>query len=92
MFSPFSMGFSFTPLIMVLILWSLFWKAWALWISARRGEKIWFGAILVFNTVGILEILYIYIFSKDKAPKVLKDVVVDAPEIKEENKTNTPNN
>lgn len=51
---------------LLLIAWSLFWKAWALWISAREGKKIWFGVLLVINTMGILEILYIFIFSKMK--------------------------
>lgn len=88
MFSPFSMGFGFTPLMIILVLWSLFWKAWALWISARRGEKVWFGAMLVINTVGVLEILYIYIFSKNKTPKA-SESVVDVPEVKEENKTDS---
>jgi hypothetical protein len=68
----------------VLIIWSIFWKAWALWISARRGEKVWFGVMLVVNTVGILEILYIYVFSKDKAPEAVKNIIANAPKIEEE--------
>ena len=48
----------------LIIIWSLFWKGWALWRAARKGSKIWFVVLLVVNTLGILEILYIYIFSK----------------------------
>lgn len=51
-------------LFIPLLLWSLFWKAWALWKAARAGEKVWFGAMLVLNTAGILEIVYIFLFSK----------------------------
>ncbi len=51
-------------LVTVLLVWSLIWKGIALWKSARRGEKAWFIIFIIANTVGILEILYIYIFSK----------------------------
>jgi len=46
------------------IIWALVWKAWSLWIAARKNQKIWFGALLLINTMGILEILYVFIFSK----------------------------
>jgi len=51
-------------LIVVIGVWSLVWKGLALWKSAGKGQKVWFVVLLVFNTIGILEILYIYIFSK----------------------------
>ena len=51
-------------LLVVFIIWSLFWKGWALWKSARAGNKVWFFVLLVVNTLGILEILYIFWFSK----------------------------
>jgi len=51
-------------LLILLMLWTLPWKAVALWKAARRGEKIWFIVLLVVNTLAILEILYIFIFSK----------------------------
>ncbi len=49
-----------------MIIWSLIWKGWALWKSARQGSKVWFVVFLIINTLGVLEILYIYIFSKKK--------------------------
>ncbi len=82
MFSPFNFG-GFWPMVVILMLWSLFWKAWALWIAARRGEKVWFGAMIVVNTMGVLEILYIYVFSKDKAPEVLKNIMTNASKVEE---------
>lgn len=47
----------------VLLLWSLIWKGIALWRAARNGDSVWFMVFLVLNTAGILEILYLYIFS-----------------------------
>ncbi|MEK6936068.1 MAG: DUF5652 family protein [Nanoarchaeota archaeon] len=55
-----------TVLIIVLILsiWALIWKGFALWKSANKRSLIWFIALLILNTFGILEILYIFVFSK----------------------------
>lgn len=53
-------------IIIPVVLWSLFWKALALWHAARRGDKIWFGIILVINSVGILEIIYLIITGRLK--------------------------
>lgn len=53
-------------LIWVIILWSLPWKAVALWKSARNQDVLWFVIILLFNTLGILEIIYIFLISKKK--------------------------
>jgi uncharacterized membrane protein len=54
--------------LLLLIMWSLVWKGLALWKAARKGSKPWFVALLVINTVGILEILYLYVFSKKGEP------------------------
>jgi hypothetical protein len=50
-----------------LVIWSLIWKGWALWRAARAGSKPWFVVLLIVNTVGILEILYVFVFSKKKS-------------------------
>ena len=47
-------------------LWTFPWKGVALWKSARLLQKWWFIALLVFQTLGLLEILYIFVFSKSK--------------------------
>lgn len=59
-------------LLMVILVWSLIWKGIALWIAARKNSKIWFIVLLVVNTIGILEILYIFIFSKMEMKKRAK--------------------
>lgn len=58
-------------LFAVIIIWSIVWKGMALWRAARAGSKPWFVALLVVNTLGILEILYLYVFSK-KGGSVLR--------------------
>ena len=44
----------------IVVLWSIFWKSLALWHSARRGQVWWFVAMLLLNTAGILEIVYLF--------------------------------
>lgn len=56
----------------IVVLWSIVWKGLALWKSARLGHKRWFIVLLVVNTIGILEILYLFIFSKNKEKEVFK--------------------
>lgn len=51
-------------LMVAVFLWSLIWKGMALWKAARNGSKPWFIVLIIINTIGILDILYIYIFSK----------------------------
>jgi hypothetical protein len=61
------LGFATNGWVLVVILvWSLFWKGCALWIAAKNNQKWWFLAILVLNTLGILEIIYIFIIAKKK--------------------------
>jgi hypothetical protein len=50
--------------LVIAAIWTIPWKGVALWKAARRGEKIWFVILLLVNTLAILEILYIFIFSK----------------------------
>ena len=51
-------------LIAVIAVWSIVWKGIALWKAARNGSKVWYVFLLILNTAGILEIIYIFGFSK----------------------------
>lgn len=79
------LGF-FSTIMAVILAWIFFWKGWALWIAARKGSKPWFIALLIINTMGILEILYIFVFSRLKEKKSVKeeekihDTVAEEPE------------
>jgi len=52
--------------LLLIALWTLPWKGVALWKSARNKQTAWFVAILILNTLAILEIAYIFYFSKKK--------------------------
>ena len=55
-------------LFVVIILWVLPWKGYALWTASRNANKRWFLALLILNTFAILDIIYIFYFAK-KTPK-----------------------
>jgi hypothetical protein len=52
------------------ILWTLLWKGLALWRAARNGQKAWYIALLLINTLGILEIVYILYFSQKRMSRL----------------------
>ena len=55
------------PVVVALaIIWTLVWKGLALWKAARNDERYWYLALLLINTAGILEILYLFFFAKEK--------------------------
>ena len=56
-----------SPILYILIAWTLIWKGIALWHSARNKQKGWFIVLLIVNTVGILEIIYLIFFKKGSA-------------------------
>ncbi len=61
------------PVLIIAMIWSLVWKALALWKSARKNSVVWFIILLIINTLGILEILYLFVFSElGKKVKVKK--------------------
>jgi len=76
---------STSPLLWFFLGWSLFWKGLALWKSARRGENWWFIILLVVNTIGLLEILYLFVFSRYERKTIPKDkqIMEVKPEEKE---------
>ncbi|NTW31861.1 MAG: hypothetical protein HGB12_04435 [Bacteroidetes bacterium] len=52
------------PLIIIVAIWDIVWKSIALWKAARNNHLIWFICIVIFNTVGILPIIYILLNRK----------------------------
>lgn len=57
----------FSPPILFLILaWTIPWKGVALWKAAKNSHKGWFIALFLLNTLAILEIIYIFYFSRRK--------------------------
>lgn len=54
------------PVIILLALWDGVWKTIGMWKSARNKQLAWFICIAIFNTVGILPIIYVMWGQKDR--------------------------
>ncbi len=57
-------GAPFNIFLLIALLWTIPWKGYALWLSARNTHKVWFIILLLVNTLGILEIIYIFAISR----------------------------
>ncbi|MEI7689036.1 MAG: DUF5652 family protein [Candidatus Nomurabacteria bacterium] len=59
-------------ILILLMLWVLPWKGYALWTASRNNHKRWFIAILVLNTFALLDIFYIFYIAKRTPRNFLK--------------------
>ena len=77
LYSPFTPQFAaiFIPMIFVVVFWTIALKGYALWSTARGGQKKWFVVLLIVNTFGILEIVYLIWFR----PKNVGHTVSETP-------------
>ena len=57
-------------LLILFILWTIPWKIYALWTAVKHNHKKWFVALVILNTLSVLEIFYIFYIAK----KSLADV------------------
>jgi hypothetical protein len=60
-------------LFLLLVIWSIAWKGLGLWRAAEIRQKWWFIAILVLNTFGILEIIYLFLVARKYKVEVVEN-------------------
>lgn len=74
-------------LLFILMILVIVLKGYALWHAAKRDEKAWFIVLLVVNTLGILELVYLYfVVEKWKTKKPISETTSTTPP-----PTGTPN-
>lgn len=66
--------------MIVLIVWSLAWKAASLWRAAKDDSKPWFATLFVANTGGILDALYIFKLSPNAKKSPFEIIDDEYPE------------
>ena len=54
------------PILVLIMIWDATWKAIGMWKSARHNQLGWFVCILIFNTAGILPIIYLLWGQRDR--------------------------
>lgn len=68
--------------ILALGVWSLIWKGLALWRAAKNEHKWWFFFMLIIHSLGILEIVYLIVYRKNKADTTKKEKFKNKKEVK----------
>jgi arginine exporter protein ArgO len=56
----------FVPVMILVGVWDIIWKGIGMWKSAGHKQLVWFIAILITSTIGILPIIYLLFFQKKK--------------------------
>jgi len=81
MFYDFSASFaSLTGILFgIFLLWVAIWKGLGLWHSARNRQMIWFIAMLILSTAGILPIIYLLFFRRNRAKAIIAEMRKAAP-------------
>ena len=59
-------GIGLFSLLLLLIVWTMLWKGIALWKAGRNNQVVWYFFLFIFNTAGILEIIYLLFFQKKR--------------------------
>ena len=65
--------------VILLVLWATVWKGLALWFAGKHRQKAWFVVLFLFNTLGILPIIYLAFFSKTA---YIRKIDVKTPKIR----------
>ncbi len=54
------------PILILVAIWDGFWKVIGMWKSARNNQLAWFICLAIFNTLGILPMIYLAFCQKNK--------------------------
>ena len=71
--TPFSRGLFGSPLLYILVVVDLILRGIALYKSARREQRVWFVALMIINSMGILPLVYL-LLHKDFTVSALQTV------------------
>ena len=50
--------------VVVFVIWTFAWKGVALWKASRLSHRSWFVVFLIVNSIGVLEIIYIFFIAR----------------------------
>ncbi|OGI79120.1 hypothetical protein A3F19_02890 [Candidatus Nomurabacteria bacterium RIFCSPHIGHO2_12_FULL_37_29] len=73
MYNPFFTHAFVNIFLVIIALWTIPWKIYAIWTAVKNDQKKWFVALLLLNTLSILEIYYIFHIAKKKWSEVKTD-------------------
>ena len=50
--------------LVIFLFWNIFWKGIGLWKASQKKQLVWFILLLIVNTLGLLEIAYIFFLNR----------------------------
>lgn len=53
-------------LLFVILVWSTAWKIVAIWRASKNNQIYWFVILFLINSIGILDLIYLFRFAKKK--------------------------
>ncbi|MDP4012858.1 MAG: DUF5652 family protein [Candidatus Nanoarchaeia archaeon] len=56
----------YSSIFIFLVIWSIFWRGAAMWKAARKKQYFWFAAIYLFESLGILPMIYLWMYKKKR--------------------------
>ena len=62
--SPLVQFLTNSPFAYLILFWTIVWKGLALWKAAGKKQLPWFVIIMIVNTMGLLEIAYIFYLNR----------------------------
>lgn len=69
-YNSYGMNFGLIKFLIPIMVLDLILRGFALWKSARKNQNVWFIALLVVNSMGILPLIYLVLNRDQKeAPK-----------------------
>ncbi|HEV7702403.1 MAG TPA: DUF5652 family protein [Candidatus Paceibacterota bacterium] len=71
-------------ILVVVAIWTIPWKIYAVWVASKHDQKKWFVALLILNTLSILEIFYIFKIAKKSWAEIKADFAHGWKVLKEE--------
>ncbi|WP_295124325.1 DUF5652 family protein [uncultured Leifsonia sp.] len=63
-------------LVVAVVAWSLAWKGASMWRAARNGSKPWFVTLLLTNTLGALDAIYLFGVDRRHRREELDEVTI----------------
>lgn len=69
-------------LLSAMTIWSLAWKGVSCWTAARKEQNWWFIALLLLNTIGVLDMIYLFFVARIQDKKKIDGVSESTPETK----------
>jgi hypothetical protein len=74
MYDPYYIEAPLRMFVILIALWTIPWKVYAVWLAAKSRRPKWFVALVLLNTASILELIYVFKIEKKTWPEVKKEM------------------